>query len=571
MKLGCSLAALILAAGGAWAQTVPPQAAQMRTTLEKLAEPGEKEADREIYLPEIEDDSIKSSVAGGKLPLRLENVQLIDGAGNPVVDEQLVAIYRKYLGETITVDGLFDIRNRLQTYFRDQGFFLTRVILEQGRLDVDKAIPTIRIVRGEIKKVFIKGEAGAVEGLIRSIAERLQTGNPVTLAEVERCLLLIQDIPGIAVRARFGPAQQGMGSNLTLDVVRTPFAGYASVDNRGPGYAGPWQFTLALAAHSHTALGERVEAYLFSTPSNEQRFGQLAVTAHLNNDGLTLRGFGGYSPSYPGGLLGMAGFASTVTAGGLELAYPLYRSRATNLRIRGGVELNDANIKLKQSDGAYMRLSESHLRILHASAQASHADRLMGVTQVDVALDRGVKGLGATPVDSDLSPRPDSRPDFTRASLLLSRRQEILGDTGFALDLVTSVGGVYGFVVLPPSQKAQLGGASFGRGYYFGQLTGDRAFQASVELAGNMPLRGLLPGTTVGPYLFYDYGTVWDIAQDDPKRRFLHSVGAGVRLALGQRLSLDLEYARRLITNPSRSNDAPLKPDQVLVRLVGRF
>ena len=42
-------------------------------------------------------------------------------------------------------------------------------------------------------------------------------------------------------------------------------------------------------------------------------------------------------------------------------------------------------------------------------------------------------------------------------------------------------------------------------------------------------------------------------------------------ITLGHYLSLDLEYARRLITNPGRNNDDRLKPDQMFVRLVGRF
>ncbi|OYQ34510.1 hypothetical protein CHU95_10830 [Niveispirillum lacus] len=131
--------------------------------------------------------------------------------------------------------------------------------------------------------------------------------------------------------------------------------------------------------------------------------------------------------------------------------------------------------------------------------------------------------------------------------------------------------GTYGFHVLPPSQKAQLGGASYGRGYHFGQLTGDRAVQASVELAGRSPSDWLLAGSSIGPYLFYDYGTVCDIAPEDPPRRYLHSVGGGVRLGLTRFLSLDVEYARRLVTNPARSNDEKLNPDQVFLRLLGRF
>lgn len=471
----------------------------------------------------------------------------------------------------ITVGDLFAIRDALQRLYHDRGYFLTRVVLEPTELPIDGATPKIRVVEGVITGIVLRGEPGPVEDRILRIAGRLKTGAAVTMAEVERQLLLIQDLPGIAVRARFGPSLTGAGAVLTLDVVRTPFAGYVALDNRGPGYAGPWQGTLAVAAHSHTALGERLELYLYSTPSKEQRFGQVALTVPLNDDGLTLRGHAGYGPSYPGGLLREAGFASNVTIGGLSLSYPVIRSRRTNLWVLAGAELNNANIRLKQADGRYDRLSESHLRIASLEGKLSHADTWLGVTELTVAVNKGLKGLGATPSDSDLSPRPDSRSDFTRAEIGLSRRQALTGGDGFSLDLVAALFGTYGFDVLPPSQKAQLGGAGFGRGYHFGQLTGDRSVQASIELAGRSPAGWLLPGASIGPYIFYDYGTVWDIAPEDPPRRYLHSVGGGVRLGLGRYVSLDLEYARRLVTNPGRNNDARLKPDQVFVRLVGRF
>lgn len=473
--------------------------------------------------------------------------------------------------ETITVGDLFAIRDGIQKLYRDRGYFLTRVVLEPGELPLEGATPKIRVVEGVITSVVLNGEPGPVDQRILRIAGRLKTRAAVTMAEVERQLLLIQDLPGIAVRARFSPSPTGAGAVLTLDVVRTPYAGYMALDNRGPGYAGPWQATLAVAAHSHTALGERVELYLYSTPSKEQRFGQVALTVPLNEDGLTLRGHAGYGPSYPGGLLREAGFASNVTTGGLSLSYPVIRSRRTNLWVQAGTELNNANIRLKQADGRYERLSESHLRIASLEGRFSHADAWLGVTELTLAVNKGLKGLGATPSDSDLSPRPDSRSDFTRADIGLSRRQALTSSDGMSLDLVTAIVGTYGFDVLPPSQKAQLGGAGFGRGYHFGQLTGDRSVQTSIELAGRAPAGWLMRGATVGPYVFYDYGTVWDIAPGDPPRRYLHSVGTGVRLGLGHYLSLDLEYARRLITNPGRNNDDRLKPDQMFVRLVGRF
>lgn len=574
------LAVSLAAAGAAFAQTPSSTPDALLRPPEKPEDPSRKPG-ATITLPEIEEEvkPLSSEVLGtdGQVLPRFKLLDIALSGNKSIPTEELKEVYESYICtdlstcKDISVGQLFAIRDGLQNLYIKRGYFLTRVILEPDDLPIAGAIPKIRVVEGVITDVVLNGDPGAVEARILSIAKKLRNGSAVTMAEVERQLLLIQDLPGIAVRARFGPSLTGAGSVLTLDVVRTPYAGYVAIDNRGPGYAGPWQGTLALATHSYTALGERVELYLYSTPSKEQRFGQLALTVPLNDDGLTLRGFGGYGPSYPGGLLRTAGFASNVTTGGLSLSYPVIRSRQTNLWVQAGAELNNANIRLKQSGGGYARLSESHLRIVNLDARISHADSWLGVTELSLGVNKGLKGLGATPSDDALSPRPDSRSDFTRADITLSRRQALTSIGTMTVDVTAALVGTYGFDILPPSQKAQLGGSSFGRGYHFGQLTGDRAVQASLELAGRTSTDWLVAGSSIGPYLFYDYGTVWDVAPEDPPRRYLHSVGGGVRLGLGRHLSLDLEYARRLITNPTRSNDEKLKPDQVFLRLIGRF
>ena len=113
--------------------------------------------------------------------------------------------------ETITVGELFAIRDALQRMYRDRDYFLTRVVLEPDELPLEGATPRIRVVEGVITSVILNGEPGPVEERIRQIAKRLETKATVTMAEVERQLLLIQDLPGIAVRARFSPSPTGAG------------------------------------------------------------------------------------------------------------------------------------------------------------------------------------------------------------------------------------------------------------------------------------------------------------------------------------------------------------------------
>ncbi|MFV3126325.1 ShlB/FhaC/HecB family hemolysin secretion/activation protein [Niveispirillum sp. KHB5.9] len=540
------------------------------------------QADGQIMIPGAEDegeeaDAAKLSGAVYDEQVTVAKVLVLNGgvAAEKFAVPAAADLAKKLEGTSIKVRRLFEVKFQMQALYRSRGHFLARVILERQKFDPKSATVTYKIYEGTISAVAVNGEVGPVKSLIQRMANRLVTDQPVTLAEVERQLLLIQDIPGISVRARFAaaPSQEG-ATVLTIDVARTPYAGFASIDNRGAGFAGPWQGALGLSANSFTGLGERTGVYLFSTPDREQRFGQLAFSTVLTADGLALRAQGGYGPSYPGGLLGEAGFASNVTTAGLELGMPMLRSRRSNLWLHLGFSLNNSHIRLKQADDRYQRITSSHVRVASLGLQANHVDQWDGVTDLSLDVDQGMEGLGATSRDDPMTARPDSRPDFTRFTGRLSRRQALPAPGGpgpWELDLRLTLAGQYGVGVLPPSQKAQLGGLEFGRGYYYGLLTGDRALSGSVELTARRPIGGWIADARIAPYIFYDHGMVWNVAEGDPGRRFLHSAGGGLRLDLGPHVSTEVEYARRLVTNPSRTNETALAPSRVFGRLIVRY
>lgn len=506
----------------------------------------------------------------------LEDVRIPDPA--PLDREQLSVIIEEYKGKRISVSTLFTIRNKLAAAYRQHGYFLTRVILKPQELMLNEGRQPVsmEIVHGVITDIVLEGDAGPVGSRILAMASRLKDRPGLRMQDIERQLLLIQDLPGIAVRARFSPADnqnapQTGQVRLTLDVARTAFAGIVNIDNRGSSFVGPWQMGAGLSLNAMTSLGERVETYLFSAAGREQLYGQLAVTLPVGLDGMLLRMHGGYGPSRPGGTLGQAGFESKVLVAGASLSHPVIRSRRTNLTLAAGVTVNNADISLDPPGAPGQRLSESHLRVLRLSADASHVDGWHGATQLSAAFDRGLHIFGATPRDSALTPRPQSTPEMDKLSARITRRQALESWGTIDLDLVASLVGQYAFDVLPPSQKAQLGGMEFGRGYYYGQLTGDHMAGGALELVATRALDWSLAGSSTGLYGFYDYGTVWNIADSDPPRRHLHSLGGGLRLRLGRFAELDAEYARRLSRNPTATIGERVGKDKVSLKLTGKF
>src|SRR5262249_33700799 len=109
--------------------------------------------------------------------------------------------------------------------------------------------------------------------------------------------------------------------------------------------------------------------------------------------------------------------------------------------------------------------------------------------------------------------------------------------------------------ILPPSEKFFLGGTRFGRGFFNGEVTGDRAIGATVELQANttfsdIPLPHLTAPLPVQFYSFWDYGRGFNVAPATDIVHTLQSVGLGLRSDLTPWLFLETEGVRRLTTHP---------------------
>jgi hemolysin activation/secretion protein len=141
---------------------------------------------------------------------------------------------------------------------------------------------------------------------------------------------------------------------------------------------------------------------------------------------------------------------------------------------------------------------------------------------------------------------------------------------GWLVSVQATLAGQWSDELLPPAEKFYLGGNRLGRGYYAGQISGDRALAGSVELQAGRVFE--LPRFRLGTqfYLFRDEGCAFDNGPGGLERE-LASWGGGVRLQFDERVQLDLEAVRRLARTPEGTGVAPLDEDAVFARMLFRF
>ncbi|HEX9475509.1 MAG TPA: ShlB/FhaC/HecB family hemolysin secretion/activation protein, partial [Candidatus Dormibacteraeota bacterium] len=318
--------------------------------------------------------------------------------------------------------------------------------------------------------------------------------------------------------------------------------------------------------------GERTEIILYDTPFNKQQmFGQAGIEGFVGASGLKLRAYGGYGPSEPGGPLGQVGFRSRLLIAGASAAYPVIRTRPVSLNVTLAFDISRAEIsEADLATGARQRTSLDDLRIVRLGETLDFQDQTFGTglasaNTVALTLHEGLSGLGA----STTGDRPGTRLDFFKLTGELTRVQNLFGFSGGLVALKLSVGGQYSGDILPSNEKYFLGGTKFGRGFFSGEITGDRAAGTTAELQLNTSTDWPV---TLGlqPFIFYDTGWAWNLAPGDLDEH-VESAGIGVRISLTQQISLELEADRRFTRKPTGEGVSPLSPYAGFVTLIARF
>lgn len=499
--------------------------------------------------------------------------------GNTVYSTaDLEPLIRPLIGKTVTAADVFQLAGAIQRKYRDDGYFLASVVVPPQRV-TDGRI-RLRAYEGSIANVVVEGDVGPVIEQARAYLSKIgRGGQAVNLRDIERYLLLTEDIPGIKTKAVLRPGKEPGEAELAVELSRKSWDAYYALDNRGSRFTGPLQSFAVGGLNSFTPWGERIEAMQFSTFSRESNYFQVNGSFFFGAEGLRLRAWAAQGFINPSGPIAAIGYAGDLTLFGLGAAYPIIRSRQTNLSVNGGFEYYRSLVDTNTG-----RLNATHLRILRLGADGNYRDDLDGANFASIRLSKGLGFLGASAPDDPLMARAGSDPAFFKVQAEIARRQAIWSSNNFALGVQGSLSGQMTGDVLPASEKFFLGGDRFGRGYFFGQVSGDRGIAASLELQFNV----LVPPGGVGwstpssdldmsralPlqfYAYFDYGRVWNLLASEVPAITARSIGIGVRASLLEHLTIEVEASRRLDLRVDGAAATPLDPWAAFFKVTARF
>lgn len=532
------------------AQTVPTQA-EPRQPEEQPQPPGQTPS--ALSVPQLQLPG-QAPPGADQMRFTLSGIA-VDGA-TVYSPEFLQAFYRDKMGQEASLNDIYDIAAAIETKYRDDGYFLSRVFVPVQQIKDGQV--RLQVIEGYVSEVKVSGDVGPVRELIESYVNKIPESRPARLVDVERYLLLANDVPGITAQGvlQGGAAADG-ATKMVVNVERDWFSGYAKVDNRDSHFVGPWRIIAAPGFNSFTRFGERVQATgALAIDEFERGFAGLSAEARVGSEGLKIGGTFSYELTEPGRfpnvlIPGRSFDVETDTLRfGFNASYPVIRSRATNLWVKGGFDF--ANIDLDTD--AFGPQVRDDMRVLWAGIQVDHRDDWGGANLLQVRLRQGLGILGNTDGKDALPSRADADENFTSLQFSAARRQSITDE----LDLYLAGKAQFSFEPLLADEECSVGGETFGRGYDPGEIADDQCLAGTVELQYHPEWRPAFLKDYVQAYQlygFYDVGRVWPENGDFGDGNALQSAGIGLRTQFTDWFRIDLEVAKPLTRERSGDSD----------------
>ncbi len=476
----------------------------------------------------------------------------IDGSTGLSPKEQST-LTQPLTGRAVKLSEIKGLADQISALYAARGYALTVAIVPvqtviDGVVRLTVIEGTIDQVDVEFKQKLSVSRATQIASAVRKRLRSVVQAGPVRTYDLERSILGIDDLSGIAASVIIRPSKAVEGSADLLVVIDSQALELeVSSDDRLRREFGSKQAALSVSANSLALIGDRLDlsyrrsridgAYDYRSVGYSAPIGNSLSRIHLNLSQAKTEAANGFLKA-----LEFEGLERTARLGA---EVPLYRTRAKSLYLNLDLAALDSS-----SDLFGATLIKDRVRKVEAGLSYDWADRFGGSSLLEVSYVKGLKGFEATDSDYPLRSRSYGSAEASYLTARLYRRQPVL-----RMDLAVDIAGqvVTRGHSLWASAECSFGGQVYGRGFDTGLLGGDSCLKASVELSKPFQVSRF----TIAPYIFADgarIGQNGPLEYGEVREAIATSAGAGLRLTGPAGLSLDVQYAR------PQENPAPSMP-----------
>jgi hemolysin activation/secretion protein len=461
--------------------------------------------------------------------------------------EALRASYASVLEKEVTLAEIYRIGEALTAKYRNDGYILSQVFVPAQT--VEDGSVRLQAVEGYIANVRVEGGTAAMRDRVKKYGEKIRASRPVTMAALERYVLLLNDLPGFVAQAVLAPSASAGASDLVLRLARRREQSDLSSDNRGSDAQGPARLSGNLILKSLLGVASRTEVRTVTSFTPELFYTAVVHDQYIGAEGGKFGIAGSFVYSKPQEL-SIVPLRLVEQSDSVHLSYsqPIFRRRSRNLTVRGVLSAFDSKTQVFGINDTV-----EHVRSVMFGVTYDGADGLGGVNLLDVAFSQGLQGLGASRQGDQLLSRSTGKVDFRKSTLYAQRLQPLPA----RLSLLFGASGQYAFTDVLSSEMFSFGGEFFGRGYDPSALLNDHGAALRLDVRYSLSFSG--KPVTLMPYVFGDAGRVW---QRTPfpgidASQTATSAGGGFWLNIGRQFTGFVEVAAPFNTiagqNPNRN------------------
>lgn len=500
-----------LSALHAQAQTPPDAGSLLRETERSLQAP--RSAPQPQAAPEVR--PMEPDAKAARITVRHI---AIDGA-TLIPEAELQALVAERIGQSLTLAELEYTAQRIAEHYRERGWY-ARVYLPQQ--DVTEGTVRIQVLEGRFGGSAVQPQPSAradARSVQATITHRLRPGAPLSSADLERGLLLANDLPGIHASGVLQAGDAQGETQLALNVQDTPLVtGDLGLNNHGVKSTGRAQAVGGLAFNNLTGGGDQLALRLLA--AQDIRSAVARYSLPLGHDGVRLAVHASTLAYELGGDYRALEAKGKAHTGGLTVSYPLLRQSERNLILSAGYEH-----RRYDDDSLGQALRRHRIDAATLGLSGDVRDTLWGgaISWGGAQLTHGRLGMGDVNNDwAQDAATAQSQGRYTKLGWNLARLQNL----GAGWQVQAALSGQFASGNLGSSERMTLGGPTQIRAYPINEASGDQGVLLKLELQKEL-------GYGWQAVAFYDAGRI-----EQHKRPW-----AGWNGASGQRNTYGLQGA----------------------------
>ncbi len=415
--------------------------------------------------------------------------------------DEIHAVLNGFTNKQLTNQQLHFAADALMNEYRRAGLFSAKVTIPPQ--DISDGVVALQVLEGYLdgEGVILENSGERVNNdvLESIIQDNFESGQLLRTVDVERCILLINDLPGLSSRSVLYPGSEIGSARLHIKTTdEASISGSIDFDNFGSYYTGENRLGVTININSPTRNGDQLTARLV-TSGADSNYVYLRYDIPVSGNGLRA----GISTDYLDYTLKHE-FKQFGSAGDIFefrgfLSQPFIRSRHTNFY--WGADY--VYLKLDDHDNT-SSLADRTINSAVLKFSGDHDDDMFaaGTTYYSVDLTLGNLDISGNQayIDFDTA-NTETAGSFSKLNFSVARLQHLTGDLSTYLSLIGQVASNN----LDSSQKFFIGGPFSVPGYPTGEASGDDGALVHLDLRHDfygLPWQGVLQAS-----LFYTYGT----------------------------------------------------------------